>query len=45
MMIVCIQGNFHKEYSDVRNNTFVMSVEKSLESRGKIEESIVCLKF
>ncbi len=41
MMIVCIEGQFHKEYSDVRYFTILndLLLEKRFEACGKTERS------
>ena len=45
MVIVCIQGSFNKEYSDVRDHQSLNIIEKSSQSCRENEESNANTKF
>lgn len=45
MVIVCIQGSFNKEYSDVSDHKSLNIIEKSCQSRRENEESNTNTKF
>lgn len=45
MVIVCIQGSFNKEYSDVSDHKSLNIIEKSCKSSRKNEESNANTKF